>query len=79
MNSKTKMSEKKSVKVIKRGERAKKKAASPRARRETARKAATDMVATVTSWVNEFQQKQREDASKAIENLMRARQQPNEA
>jgi len=37
------------------------------------------MVATVTSWVNEFQQKQREDASKAIENLMRARQQPNEA
>jgi hypothetical protein len=73
------MSEKKSVKVIKREERTKKKATTARARRETARKSATDMVATVTSWVSEFQQKQREDASKAFENLMRARQQPNEA
>jgi len=36
------------------------------------------MVSTVTSWVNEFQQKQRVETSKAIENLMRARQ-PNEA
>jgi hypothetical protein len=73
------MSEKKSVKVIKREERSKKKATSSRARRDTARKAATDMVETVTSWVNEFQQKQRDDASKAFENLIRARQQPNEA
>jgi hypothetical protein len=73
------MSEKKIVKVIKREERSKKKAPTSRARRETARKSATDMVATVTSWVNEFQQKQRKDTTKAIENLMRARQQPNEA
>ena len=74
------MSEKKSVKVIKRGERGKNKATSPRTRRDTARKAATDMVATVTSWVSEFQQKQRKDTSKAIDSLMRARQQqPNEA
>ena len=72
------MSEKKNVKVIKREERSKTKATSSRARRETARKAATDMVATVTSWVSEFQQKQRKDTSKAIESLLRARQQPNE-
>lgn len=71
------MSEKKSVKVIKREERSKTKPTSVRARREQARKAATDMVSTVTSWVSEFQQKQRKDTSKAIESLIRARQ-PNE-
>ena len=79
MNSKTKMSEKKSVKVIKREERGKKKATSPRARRETVARPRLIWSRPSTSWVNEFQQKQREDASKAIENLMRARQQPNEA
>ncbi|HKP37182.1 MAG TPA: hypothetical protein VJT71_10000 [Pyrinomonadaceae bacterium] len=73
------MSEKKSVKVIKREERGKKKPVSSRVRRESARQTATDMVATVTSWVNEFQQRQRKDTSKAIESLLRARQQPNEA
>ena len=73
------MSEKKNVKVIKREERGKMKPASSRMRRETARKSARDMVATVSSWVNEFQQEQREDTAKAIESLMRARQQPNEA
>lgn len=73
------MSEKKSIKVIKREERGKKKATSSRAAREKTRKAATDMVATVTSWVNEFQQKQRTETSKAIENLIRSRQQPSEA
>jgi hypothetical protein len=36
------------------------------------------MVTTVTSWVNDFQQRQRAETSKAIENLIRARQ-PNEA
>ena len=72
------MSEKKNVKVIKREERSKSKPTSVRARREAARKTATDMVSTVTSWVSEFQQKRRKDTSKAIENLMRARQQLNE-
>ena len=79
MKSKQKMSEKKSVKVIKREERSKKKPVSARVRRESARKTATDMVATVTSWVSEFQQNQRKETAKAIENLMRARQQPHEA
>jgi hypothetical protein len=73
------MSEKKNIKVIKREERSKKKAPGARAARDSARKTATDMVSTVTSWVNEFQQQQREDTAKAIENLIQARQQPNEA
>jgi DNA topoisomerase VI subunit B len=72
------MSEKKVVKVIKREERVVQKKASARAR-NSKRKTPTDMVSTVTGWVSEFQQKQRTETSKAIENLMRARQQPNEA
>jgi hypothetical protein len=71
------MSEKKVVKVIKREERVQKKA-SARAARNNKRKRPTDMVSTVTSWVNDFQQRQRAETSKAIENLIRARQ-PNEA
>jgi hypothetical protein len=71
------MSEKKVVKVIKREERVQKKA-SARAARNNKRKRPTDMVTTVTSWVNDFQQRQRAETSKAIENLIRARQ-PNEA
>ena len=72
------MLEKKSIKVIKREERNKRKP-NARAARENARKAATDMVTTVSSWVSEFQQKQRGETSTAIENLIRVRQQPNEA
>src|SRR2546422_4322299 len=72
------MSEKK-IKVVKRAERGKRKPASAKTRRDSARKAARDMVATVTDWVNEFQEKQTRDTTKAINNLMRARQQPNEA
>ena len=72
------MSEKKVIKVIKREERVQKKATA-RAARNNKRKRPTDMVTTVTGWVNEFQQRQRTETSKAIENLIRARQQPNEA
>ena len=72
------MSAKKVVKVIKREERVQKKA-STRAARNHKRKTPTDMVATVTSWVNDFQQRQRSDTAKAIESLIRARQQPHEA
>lgn len=69
------MSEKK-VKIVKRAERVKRKPNKSKA----ARKSATDMVSTVTSWVNEFQQRQREETAKAVENLIRSRQQqPNEA
>ena len=72
------MTEKKTVKVVKRAER-NKRPTSVRVAREKKRKTATNMVANVTSWVNEFQQKQRSETSKAIDSLVRARQQPNEA
>ena len=69
------MSEKK-VKIIKRAERVNRRRNKPKAVRKTAR----DMVNTVTSWVTEFEQRQREETAKAVENLIRARNhQPNEA
>jgi len=69
------MSEKKAVKIVKRSERAQRKPANVKAPRKTA----SDMVNTVTSWVSEFQERQRAETSKAIDNLIRSRQQPNEA
>lgn len=73
------MSDKKVVKVIKREERVLNK--PKRRSRQNKRKTPTDMVTTVTGWVNDFQKRQRDETSKAIENLIRARQepQPNEA
>jgi hypothetical protein len=72
------MSEKKVVKVIKREERVLNKP-NRRSARQNKRKAPT-MVSTVSGWVNDFQQRQREETSVAIESLIRARQQqPNEA
>ena len=72
------MSEKKVVKVVKRAERGKR-TVDVKAARDAKRKTARDMVANVTDWVSEFQQKQRIETAEAIDNLMRARQQPNEA
>ena len=74
------MSEKKVVKVIKREERVLNKP-NRRSARQNKRKTPTDMVTTVSGWVNDFQKRQRDETSKAIENLIRARQQPqpNEA
>ena len=74
------MSEKKVVKVIKREERVLNKT-NRRSARQNKRKTPTDMVTTVSGWVNDFQKRQRDETSKAIENLIRARQQPqpNEA
>jgi hypothetical protein len=73
------MSEKKVVRVVKRAERSQRKPGSARVAREAARKHATDMVSTVTNWVSEFQQKQSVETAKAVESLIRSRQQPNEA
>ncbi|MDX6384855.1 MAG: hypothetical protein QOK48_2428 [Blastocatellia bacterium] len=73
------MSEKKVVRIVKREERSQRKPGTARAAREAARKAATDMVNNVTTWVNEFQQKQSVETAKAVETLIRSRQQPNEA
>ena len=73
------MSEKKVVKVIKREERVLTKP-NRRSARQNKRKTPTDMVTTVSGWVNDFQKRQRDETSKAIESLIRARQQqPNEA
>ena len=60
------MSDKKTIRIVKKGEKArpivKVKAASAR---ETAR----DMVETVTNWVNEFQQKRRDETTNALRML----------
>jgi hypothetical protein len=73
------MSEKKVIRIVKRADRSQRKPGSARAAREAARKRATDMVSTVTNWVSEFQQKQSVETAKAVESLIRSRQQPNEA
>ena len=70
------MSEKKTIKVVKRDDRGT--TTKAKSKEKTAQKAARDMVATVSSWVNDFQRKRRTETTKAIDNLMRARQ-PNEA
>jgi hypothetical protein len=69
------MSAKKAVKIVKRSERVQRKPATAK----SARKAAGDMVNTVTNWVSEFQERQRAETAKAIESLIRSRQQPTEA
>ena len=73
------MSEKKVVRVVKRAERSSRKPGSARVAREAARKTATNVVTNVASWVTEFQERQRAVTAKAIDNLIRSRQQPNEA
>ncbi len=74
MNTKT------PIKIIKRDERdrqvkiaAVKAAAAPK---KTAQETARDMVATVSEWVNEFQQKRRMETSHAIKTLLRPDQTP---
>ena len=69
------MSEKK-VKIVKRAERVNRKRGKPKVVRKTAH----DIVNTVTTWVAEFEQRQRAETATAIESLIRSRrQQPNEA
>ncbi|HWS88818.1 MAG TPA: hypothetical protein VN282_17720 [Pyrinomonadaceae bacterium] len=60
------------IKVIKRGERNRQQqpaVAEPVAERATAKEAAREMVATVSQWVNEFQQKRRSETAQAIKTL----------
>jgi hypothetical protein len=61
------MSEKKTIKVIKKGEKPRPivKAKATTAARETAR----DMVETVTNWVTEFQQRRRAETTNALRML----------
>ena len=60
------------IKVIKRDERNRQQqpaAAETVAERTSAKEAARDMVATVSQWVNEFQQKRRSETAQAIKTL----------
>ena len=64
------------VKIVKRAERVNRKPTKSK----VARKSARDMVNTVTTWVSEFQDRQRDETATAVESLIRSRQQqPNEA
>jgi len=57
------MSEKKTIKVIKKGEQSR---PVVKAKATSARETARDMVETVTNWVNEFQQKRRAETTNAL-------------
>lgn len=66
------MQKKTPIKVIKRDERNRQQqsaAAEPVAERPSAKEAARDMVANVSQWVNEFQQKRRSETAQAIKTL----------
>ena len=66
------MQKKNPIKIIKRDERNRRQqpaAAEPVAERTSAKEAARDMVATVSQWVNEFQQKRRSETAQAIKTL----------
>jgi hypothetical protein len=58
------MSEKKTIRIIKKGE--KKRPVKVGAKTNPAREAARDMVATVTNWVTEFQNKRRIETTSAL-------------
>lgn len=62
-NSINTMSEKKTIKIIKKGEKSR---PVVKAKANTARETARDMVETVTNWVNEFQQRRRVETSNAL-------------
>ncbi len=63
MNTKT------HIKVIKRGERSRTEGAAEEAPQKSTQETARDMVATVTGWVNEFQQKRRKETAQAFKTL----------
>jgi hypothetical protein len=66
------MTTNKSIKIIKRSERAAQEAAADAANSEqkkSAHEAARDVVATVSEWVSEFQQKRRTETTQALKTL----------
>lgn len=66
------METKAKIKVIKRAERPVKPVQRAAQKKSSAKSHARDVVATVSGWVNEFQQKRREDARSAFDQLFRA-------
>ena len=75
----SKMSKKDTIKVVKRSERQQRNTANKPKSAPDARKTGRDMVATVTSWVHDLQRRRSSETAKAVNNLMRARQQPAES
>lgn len=65
------MTKKTPIKIIKRDERNRQQQATEVVvpERKTTQEAARDMVATVSQWVNEFQQKRRSETAQAIKTL----------
>jgi hypothetical protein len=57
------MSEKKTIRIVKKGE---KNRPVVKVQINTARETARDMVDTVTTWVNEFQQRRRNETTNAL-------------
>jgi len=57
------MSEKKTIRIVKKGEKLRPVA---KAKTNTARETARDMVQTVTTWVTEFQQRRRTETTNAL-------------
>jgi len=68
------MKNKTPIKVIKRDERnrVKQPTEEVKAERKSTQEAARDMVATVSEWVNEFQQKRRAETAHAFKTLLGA-------
>ena len=62
------MSEKKAIKIIKKGELKRKQKPAPKG--TTTAQTAREMVKTVTNWVNEVQQKRRVETANAIKLLL---------
>jgi hypothetical protein len=62
---KTAMSEKKTIRIVKKGEK-QVRPPTAKAKTNTARETARDMVDTVTNWVNEFQQRRRSETTNAL-------------
>ena len=57
------MSEKKQIRIVKKGEKIR---PVVKAKTNTARETARDMVETVTNWVTDFQKRRREETSNAL-------------
>ena len=57
------MSEKKNIRIVKKGEKIR---PVVKAKTNTARETARDMVGTVTNWVTEFQKRRREETTNAL-------------
>ncbi|HAF16394.1 MAG TPA: hypothetical protein DHU55_13305 [Blastocatellia bacterium] len=71
------MSEKKTIRVIKKDQRTRKEKPAPKA--NTTAQTAREMVQTVTNWVNELQQKRHVETADAIKLMLPENPRPSEA